>query len=378
MNLELSNQYTENIPEKTYKAITDTSPLVNIFQSGAFLSPLVSNYPNLSCLEIYFLELYKHNFALQYPFFTDYENPFYKHVVPIAYNDNDVRCAISVLCGQVMPLNLDDTIMLEYKKRKRSLKSVIPVYLEYGIKRLSTYDMSVLMFLMISILLFEKNTHIYDRGLEEYLVVVGSVFQNFTFNDIYANNLALLSFKVFIYNDLMSSLINNRIPVVSHFSEYQDIVTNYPFIHLVVVIQKFRSELSRSPDDPLVLQKQDGLRYMVKALSVRDVVSWFPSFFLKQSNLDQANLIEIISLIYKRHLLFYLEVDEVRKKNIATSIYLNIMKLPNKYNNGVGVLPQIRSILEYLDDAEMVAFRKKMELLLLSRFDWKLEEITWT
>lgn len=378
MDLELSPQYTENIQEKTYKAIIDTSPLVNIFQSGGFLSPPVSNYPNLSCLEIYFLELYKHNFALQYPFFTDYENPFYKHVVPIAYNDNDVRCAISVLCGQVMPLNLDDSIVLEYRKRKRSLKSVISVYLEHGVKRLSTYDMSILMFLMISMLLFEKNTHIYDTGLEEHLVVVGSVFQHFTFMDIYANDLALLSFKVFIYNDLMSSLINNRIPIVSHFSEYQDVVTNYPFIHLVVIVQKFRAELCRAPDDPLVLQKLEGLRHMVKTLSVRDAVSWFPSFFLKQSNMNLASLIETISLIYKQHLLFYLEVDEVRKKNIATSIYLNIMKLPNKYNIGVGVLPQIRSILEYLDDAEMVLFREKMELLLLSRFDWKLEEVTWT
>lgn len=378
MDPELSPQYSANMQEKTYEAIIDTSTLVNIFQSRNSLSPPVSNYPNLSCLEIYFLELYKHNFALQYPFFTDYENPFYKHVVPIAYNDNDVRCAISVLCGQIMPPNLDDSIVLEYRKRKRSINSVISVYLEHGVKRLSTYDMSILMFLMISNLLFAKNTHIYDRGLEDYLVVVGSVFQHFTFRDICANDLAQLSLKVFIYNDLMSSLINNRIPIVSYISGYQDVVTNYPFIHLVVIIQNFRAELSRAPDDPVVIQKQEGLRHMVKTLSVRDAVSWFPSFILNQSNIDLANLIETISLIYKRHLLFYIEVDEVRKKNIATSIYLNIMKLPNKYNIGVGVLPQIRSILEYLDDAEMVPFREKMELLLLSRFDWKLEGISLT
>ncbi|CUM64502.1 uncharacterized protein PRCAT00002107001 [Priceomyces carsonii] len=327
--------------------------------------PIIS----LSSSEAYFWDLYQNKFAISYPFFCDNENPFLKVVLPFAISNSDLRCALMVLSGSNKLDLVDSRLKMEHEKQKGVLLTVITNSLRSNLEGSSLNEISVLLFLLVTILLFEKINGGHRSKIENHLRAIKYIFEVTGLRNIVRNDLALFAFKNFLYNDIMNSLTYSTIPYLFELSDYDELVSRYPFVKLAIDLIKFKNTavmtLGDKAADDLRYEYQQSL-FIKQIVEIDDVnaIEWFPSFATGNSSEPELSTYkDSLAKIYKLHLLFYLSDKDLEKKSFASEMGNYVLKLPNNCNCSIAVLPQMHLIARYLNEEDLnETYFKRAEL----------------
>lgn len=303
----------------------------------------------LSKAEIYLWDLYQNKFAVSYPFFCNKENPFLKVVLPLAVYNPDVRCALMVLAGS-NELDLPNgQIMLEFDKQKSLLLASTKNLLEDNLIKSSFLQYSIILFLLVTILLFEKINCGSRQKIDNHLLAMKCIFEVVGLTNIGENLMAIFAFKNFLYNDIMNSLAYGRDPILLQLSGYENLISKYPFIELIIDLIKYKNITAKNGKNLITDEVEFLLSERINTIDDFSAVEWFPSFVLDlHYDVKLVDNTVTLARVYKLHLLFYLSDNDMDKKKIAIQINDCISTLPNDCNYNIAVLPQLKSILRYL------------------------------
>lgn len=305
---------------------------------------------HLSWTEKYFLDLYQNKFALSFPFFCDQQNPFLQVLFPIALENPQVRCALMLLAGSNELSLVNDELKDEYAKQKKTLFFIVKSYLCDPVSSGSQTSLSndaIILFLLTSILIFEKLNGYNKNNTQMHLRALLTIFQRVEVSYILGNKLAWLAFKIFLCNDIMYSLSHFTEPFILCLNNYEILISNFSFVQLILEI--IRHKLHRDVPRNSATFTGIGHKLSQKIDDIDDwkVVEWLPSLPLNDSK-KTLNWDFFLAKIYKLHLRFYCAEDEDSKRMLATQIAQYILKLPTSCNVHIAILPHVKSIIGYL------------------------------